>query len=61
MTTILGITLAALVVLTFLIALPIGTWHLVYTIRRKHRLESQADAREYAKLLAEDFHESPKS
>ena len=53
--TILGIALAIVVALTFLVGLPIATWHVVYIIRRKHRLESQADAREYARLLAEDF------
>lgn len=53
--TILGIALAIMVALTFLVGLPMGTWHMFHVIRRRHRLENQADAREYARVLAEDF------
>jgi hypothetical protein len=52
---ILEFILALSVVLLMVTGVPIGVWHLVYTLRRKHRLESQADARANAKQMAEDF------
>ena len=52
---ILEFILALSVVLIIVTGVPIGVWHIVYTLRRKHRLESQADARAYARQMAEDF------
>lgn len=33
----------------------IGLWHLVYAVRRNHRLKNQEDERRQKKLIAEDF------
>lgn len=52
---ILEFILAITVILVVITGLPIGVWHITHTLRRKHRLELQADDRENAKLRAEEF------
>ncbi len=52
---ILEFILALVVILVVVTGLPIGVWHVTYSLRRKHRLERQADDRENAKLRAEEF------
>lgn len=47
--------IAVCISLVVVTGLPIGVWHIVYTLKRKHRLELQADSRANAKHLAEDF------
>lgn len=52
---ILEFTIIIMLLVAFLTGVPIGVWHVVYTLRRKHRLESQADARRNAFETAQDF------
>lgn len=52
---ILEFILAICVVLLVCTGVPIGVWHIVHTLRRKHRLEAEADDRARRKELAEDF------
>jgi len=52
---ILEFILAVAVILVVVSGVPIGVWHLVHTLRRKHRLELQSDERENARQVAEDF------
>jgi len=52
---ILEFILALVEILVVVTCLPIGVWHVTYSLRRKHRLERQSDDRENAKLRAEEF------
>jgi hypothetical protein len=47
--------LVVCVIITIVVGLPIGAWHLIHVLRRKHRLEAQEDARQHARQVAEDF------
>jgi hypothetical protein len=49
------IIIACLLALVILTGLPIGVWHLIHVLKRKHRLEKEEDERRNKKQLAEDF------
>jgi hypothetical protein len=51
---------ACCVGLAFLVGMAVGTWHVVHVMRRRHRLERQAEERENRKQLAADFAEISK-
>jgi len=38
----------------------VGIWHVIHHLRRKHRLEREADDRAHKRALAEDFTEISK-
>lgn len=60
MTTVLEFVLAASVLLIVLTGWSVGIWHTIYHLRRRHRLEKEADDRAHKKALAEDFAEVTK-
>jgi len=53
---ILGISLILIIVTGWCV----GIWHVTHVIRRRHRLEREADEREHRKQLAADFAEIAK-
>lgn len=52
--------LACGVALAFLLTLIVGTWHVVHVLRRRYRLEREADDRENRRRVAADFAEAQK-